>query len=168
MVAQANATQFSTPNDTDIVMTRTFAAPAALVYEASTKPEHIVRWWGPRAYTTEVVEMDVRVGGHYRFIHRAADGTGYVFSGVYIALEPVTRIVQTQVFEGVAGAPDSERLHQEMLVTTTLEETDGQTRLTSTCRLNSKQERDGLMSSGMTDGAAESMDRLAELLAKLA
>src|SRR5690348_15172135 len=93
MVAQANATEVSTPNDTDIVMTRVFDAPAALVWEASTKPEHIERWWGPRSYTVEVKHMDVRVGGTYRIHHRNAEGQTFMFSGTYLELEPNSRMV---------------------------------------------------------------------------
>ncbi len=167
MVTQANATQFSTPNDNEIVMTRTFDAPAALIWEASTRPEHIERWWGPRAYTVEVKHMDVRVGGTYRFVHRNAEGQAFVFSGTYLELQPSTRMVMTQVFEGIEGQPAAEAPGDQMQVTNTLEEHDGKTTMTSVCRLKSKEARDQVLGYGMTDGAAESHDRLAELLRSL-
>ena len=150
----------ATPSDREIVMTRVFDAPRELVFRAYTDPEAIPLWWGPRRLTTTVVEMDVRPGGAWRFVQRDADGNEYGFHGVYREIVPPERVVSTFEFEGMPG--------HVAVDTVTLEEHDGKTTLTTRSLFDTVEDRDGVLQSGMESGAAESMDRLAELLATMA
>src|SRR5262245_53222787 len=83
----------------EIVLTRAFNAPRHLVFDAFTKAHHVARWWGPRYLTLAVCEIDLRVGGAYRFVQRAPDGDEFAFSGVYREIVPPERLVYTFVFE---------------------------------------------------------------------
>ena len=136
-----SASTLSTPSDLEIVMTRVFDAPRALVFEAYTDPRHVPHWWGLRGNTTIVDKMDVRPGGQWRYIQRAPDGTEYAFNGEYREVAPPERLVSTFEFEGMPGhiAVDAAQFD----------------------------ERDGMLQSGMEGGANETWDRLAELLARL-
>jgi uncharacterized protein YndB with AHSA1/START domain len=136
-------------------MTRVFDAPRERVFAAHSKCEHIKRWWG-RGNPLDC-EMDFRPGGRYRFVEHAPDGETYAFRGEYREIEAPARIVQTFEFEGMPG-----HVCVETLV---FEEHDGKTTLTSTTVFDSKEDRDGMLSSGMEQGAKESMNALAELLA---
>jgi uncharacterized protein YndB with AHSA1/START domain len=156
MTSGGNATTLTMPSDREIVITRVFDAPRRLVFEAISNPEHIARWWGPRALTMLSCEMDFRPGGAWRFVLRAPDGNDYGFSGVYREIEPPERIVQTFEFEGMPGHGSVE--------TATLEDLEGKTKLTVTCLYQSVEDRDGHYNSGMEAGMRESHDRLAELL----
>jgi len=148
------------PSDREIVLTRVFDAPRRLVFEALTKPEHVRRWWGWRASTMPVCEMDFRPGGAWRFVQRGPDGKEAAFRGVYREIVPPERIVNTFEFEGLPGHVSVETL--------TLVERDGKTTLTSTARFDSVEDRDGILRSGMEAGAAETYDRLAEHLGAMA
>ena len=154
-----SASTLSTPSDLEIVMTRVFDAPRALVFEAYTDPRHVPHWWGLRGNTTIVDKMDVRPGGQWRYIQRAPDGTEYAFNGEYREVAPPERLVSTFEFEGMPGhiAVDAAQF----------EERDGKTTLTVTSTFTTKEERDGMLQSGMEGGANETWDRLAELLARL-
>jgi len=156
MTNSSSATTFAMPSDREIVITRVFEAPRRLVFEALTKPEHIMRWWGLRSLTMVVCEMDFRLGGAWRFVLRGPDGADYGFRGVYREIAPPERIVSTFEFEGMPGHVSVE--------TMTLVEQDGKTKLTSTCLYESVEDRDGHFNSGMEAGTKESYDRLAELL----
>jgi uncharacterized protein YndB with AHSA1/START domain len=161
MVARTgSATTFTTPSDREIVMTRVFEAPRHLVFEAWTRPEHVNSWWGPRTTTLPVCEIDLRPGGAWRYVVRDTDGNEYGFRGVYREVEPPARLVYTDSFDGMPG--------HESLVTITFDERDGRTTLTSTTLYQSVEDRDAVLEIGMTQGAAESMDRLAEHLQALA
>jgi uncharacterized protein YndB with AHSA1/START domain len=144
------------PSDREIVMTRVFDAPRRLVFEAHSKPEHVRRWWGPRRFTVAVRDMDFRPGGAWRFVHQGPDGTEYGFRGVYREIVPPERIVQTFEFEGMPGHVSVETL--------TLVERDGKTTLTTRSVFETREDRDGMLQSGMEAGAAETWDRLAEYL----
>jgi uncharacterized protein YndB with AHSA1/START domain len=144
------------PSEREIVMRRVFDAPRELVFKAYTDPEAIPQWWGPRAYTTTVDEMDVRPGGVWRFVQHGADGAEHAFNGVYREVAPPERIVSTFEYEGLPG--------HVVLDTVTFEERDGKTTLTTRSLFDTVEDRDGMLQSGMESGAAESMDRLAELL----
>jgi uncharacterized protein YndB with AHSA1/START domain len=146
--------------DREIVLTRVFAAPRALVFRAMTDPALIPRWWGPRRYSTRVDQMDVRPGGKWRFINRAADGTEFAFRGEYREIVAPARIVQTFEWEEMPGHVSVE--------TATLEEHDGKTTLTIRSLYDSPEERAGVLQSGMQEGAIETHDRLAEIVAELA
>ena len=146
------------PSDCEIVMTRTFDAPAALVVEAWTTPEHVRQWWGLRAEDMVVCEIDLRVGGTWRFVTRDGDGNEIAFRGEYREIVAPTRLVNTEIFEMF---PDN-----GSLITSLFEERDGRTTLTSTCVYESKEVRD-MVATSMEHGVDVSMDRLEELLATL-
>ena len=147
----------TTPSDREIVMTRVFDAPRELVFRAHSTCEHIRRWWG-RGNPLDC-EMDFRPGGTWRFVEHAPDGNDYAFRGEYREIVAPERIVQTFEFEGMPGHVSVETL--------VLEEHDGKTTLTSTSVFSSVEDRDGMLQSGMEAGAAESLDRLADLLTTL-
>jgi len=148
------------PSDREIVGSRIMDAPPELVFKAYTDPELIPRWWGPRRYATTVDKMDVRPGGVWRFVHRAADGGEYAFNGVYREIVPPKRLVYTFNYEGAPG--------HEAVETVTFEEAEGgKTRMTDHLLFETREERDGMLNSGMEEGAAETIDRLAELLREL-
>jgi uncharacterized protein YndB with AHSA1/START domain len=157
----ANKLVVTTPSDLEIVLTRVFNAPRHLVFEASTKPEHVKNWWGPRSTKLIVCEIDFRVGGTWRFVMRGPDGKDAVFKGVYHEIVVPERIVATECFDEPAlGSP-------EWQVITTYEERDGKTTQISRCLHPSRENRDGHLQSGMEGGAGETFDRLEELLGTL-
>jgi uncharacterized protein YndB with AHSA1/START domain len=145
------------PSDTEIKMTRTFDAPRHLVWAAITRPEHIKRWWG-RGNELDVT-LDFRPGGSYRYVEHAEDGNEYAFRGEIREIVPEERVVQTFEFEGMPGHVAVE--------TMTLEEADGKTTITTTSSFTTKEDRDGMLSSGMETGANQSYDALEALLAEL-
>jgi uncharacterized protein YndB with AHSA1/START domain len=147
------------PSDREIVLTRVFDAPRRLVFEARTKPEHVARWWGPRGYTLLVWEIDLRLGGVWRFVQRGPDGNEYAFNGVSREIAPPERLVYTFNFEAMPG--------HEAPETVTFKEHDGKTKLTDKSLFQTVEDRDGMLKSGMEEGAAETLDHLEELLAKL-
>ena len=157
----SNKLKVTLPTDTTILLEREFDAPRALVWEAMTKPEHVKQWWGPRGYTLPSCEIDLRVGGEWRYLSRTPDGSEYLFRGEYREIKPVERLSYTWMFD---VAPFNETVAVE---TVELEERDGRTYVRTTMEWPSKEARDGHAQS-MGDGAAQTMDRLEELLATLA
>lgn len=157
--SSAATTKVTLPSDREILITREFDAPRDLVFRAMTDPDLVPRWWGPRRYETIVDKMDVRPGGTWRFINRAADGTEHAFRGEYREIVPPERIVQTFEYEPMAGHVSVE--------TATFTERDGRTLLTERSVFASKEDRDGMLQSGMEKGLVETHDRFAELLAEL-
>jgi uncharacterized protein YndB with AHSA1/START domain len=147
--------QVTTPSDREVVLTRVFNAPRSLVFDAFTKPELLKRWFGPRGWSLAVCEVDLRVGGAWRFVLRGPDGAEMGMRGTYRELAPPDRSVHTESFDDYPG---------ESVVTTVLTEQDGKTTLTATVRYESREIRDAVIQSGMEHGAAESYDKLAELL----
>jgi uncharacterized protein YndB with AHSA1/START domain len=146
------------PDEPTIVIRRLFDAPPHLVFEASTRPEHLARWWGPCGSTLTQCQVDLRPGGAWRFVLRMPDGSEHGFGGVYREVTPPRRLVQTFRYDGF---PDAEAVE-----TVNLEEQDGKTLLTVTVRHKTIENRDGHVASGMEAGATESHERLAELLAE--
>ena len=146
--------------DREIVMTRIFDAPRLLVFEAFTKPELVRRWLlGPPGWSMPVCEMDVRIGGKYRWVWRQdSDGTEMGVSGVYREVVPPKRIVSTEKF-------DQSWYPGEAVGTVVLTEQGGKTTLTQTLLYESRQARDGVLKSPMEQGVGASYDRLADLLA---
>jgi uncharacterized protein YndB with AHSA1/START domain len=144
------------PGALTIVITREFHAPRRLVFEAYTRPEHLMRWWGPRALTMITCEVDLRVGGAYRFVLRDPAGVEYDWHGVYREISPVDRLVQTEVFEGF---PDAEAID-----TVVFTERDGRTLVTTTVLHATVEARDGHVAAGMETGVVETYERLDELL----
>jgi uncharacterized protein YndB with AHSA1/START domain len=151
-----SALTVTTPTDWDIVMTCVFDAPRRLIFEAWTKPEHLPHWWGPHGFTLPVCEIDLCPGGTWRFVSRRPNGKEYGFRGVYREIVPYDRLIYTEVFDGL---PDN-----EALVTLDFAEEAGRTTLTSTSRYPSTELRDADLKSGMLDGAAQTLDRLAAYL----
>lgn len=152
--------QVSTPTETEIRMTRLFDAPRALVFEAMSKPEHVRRWWGclGAGYSVPVCEIDLRVGGRWRFVNEHPQGQA-AFHGEYLEIDPPGRLVFTEIFEDFPDVVTT--------VTSLLTEEGGKTRLTATVRYPSKEVRDMVQSTGMEHGAGISYDRLEDLVAEL-
>lgn len=145
------------PSDTEILITRCFEAPRPLVWDALTTPRHLLRWWGPDFCPLVACEIDLRVGGRWRYVARDADGDELTWRGVYQELVVAERVVSTEVFEGF---PEAESLN-----TTTLTERDGVTTLQTLVLHTSREHRDGHVSSGMEGGMQLTFDRLDDLLA---
>jgi len=151
---------FAAPADEPrIVLSRLLDAPRGVVFAAINQPEQVKRWWGPRRTTLIVCEMDVRVGGRYRLVQRDEDGSEYEFFGEYRELAPPDRCVFTETFAAFHDSPS--------VVTVTLTEESGKTRLTSSIVYPSLAVREIVLQTGMRAGAEESYDRLAELLDEL-
>ncbi|MBZ0294063.1 MAG: SRPBCC family protein [Anaerolineae bacterium] len=144
------------PGIQEIRMSREFDAPRELVFKAFTDPELIPRWWGPGDLTTVVDQMDVRKGGIWRYVQRDADGNEFAFNGVYHTITASEQLVFTFEFEGMPG--------HVLLETVALEEYNGKTLLMDTSVFQSVEDRDGMLQSGMEEGATQSWDRLVELL----
>lgn len=152
--------EITLPSDREIVLTRTFDAPRRLVFEAWTRPEHVRRWWGGCNETALVVcDIDLRVGGEFRYVMRGTDGQDYPFKGVYREIAPPERLVHTQIFDVEPYSAS------EAVITVIFEEHEGRTTMTETIAHPSREARDGHLQSGMEHGAASALDRLAELLA---
>jgi len=150
----------TTPTDRAIVMTRVFAAPRRLVFDALTQPELLQRWFfGPPGWSLVVCEIDLRVGGAYRYVWSRPGGTDMGMGGVYREIVPPERIVNTEAF-------DESWYPGEALVTTVLVEQGGKTTLTLTVLYESREARDAVLKTPMEHGVAAGYDRLAELLAR--
>jgi uncharacterized protein YndB with AHSA1/START domain len=151
------------PTDREIVLTRVFGAPRNLVFDALTKPEWLKHWLlGPPGWSMPVCEIDLKVGGAYRFVWRSeSDGTEMGVRGVYREIAPPGRLVHTESF-------DEPWYPGEALITTVLTEQAGKTTLTGTILYESREARDAVLKSPMEQGVAASYDRLAELLASTA
>ena len=153
-------TTFTTPSDREIKVTRVFDAPRQLVFDAHTKPEHIQKWMlGPEGWTMPVCEVDLRPGGAWHFVWRAADGTEMAMRGSYKEIVPPARVVTTESWG--AEWPDTTN-------TLELSEKDGRTTLTVTILYPTKEARDAARNTGMTDGMTQTYERLAEYLQSMA
>jgi uncharacterized protein YndB with AHSA1/START domain len=143
----------------DLTFERTFDAPRDKVWQAFTNPDLVPRWWGRHGTTTIVAEMDVRPGGKWRYINRAADRDELAFYGEYLEVDPPRGFKWTFMFDvegvGPMGGPE----------TFTLEEIDGKTKVTSTGHMGSVEVLEGSLATGMVAGGLELWDRLAALLA---
>src|SRR5258705_1024303 len=146
----------TTPTDREIIMTRVFDAPRRLVFDAFSKPELLKRWFGPRGWSLVVCEVDFKVGGGFRFGLRVPDGKQMGMRGVYREITPPERSVHMESFDDYPG---------ESQVTAVFVEQEGKTTLAATVLYPSREVRDAVIKSGMEHGAAESYDKLAELLA---
>src|SRR6266852_792282 len=152
----------TTRGDREIVMTRDFDAPRRLVFDALTKPELVKQWLlGPPGWSMPVCEIDLKVGGAYRYVwRRDSDGTQMGMGGVYREIVAPERLVATERFDE-AWYPG------EAVGTLVLVEQGGKTTLTQTELYQSREARDAVLKSGMEQGVAASYDRLAELLPSL-
>jgi len=157
------ALQITTQGDRELVMTREFDAPRKLVYDAHTKPELVRRWLlGPDGWSMPICEMDVRVGGKYRWVWRHnTNGSEMGMGGTYREVKAPERLVATERFDE-AWYPG------EAQTTLVLVEKGGRTTLTQTMRYESKDARDAVIKSGMEKGVAASYDRLEGVLASAA
>ena len=144
------------PSDTEILITRTFDAPKELVFKAWTTPELIARWWAGQRGTVTSIEVDLRVGGRWRYVMVANEGFEVAFHGEYREIVPNERLVSTEVFEMV---PDDHAVD-----TMTLEEHDGTTTLTVLVEHTSKEARDMHVESGMEGGLQEALDLLEQIV----
>ena len=148
------------PTDEQILITREFAAPRHLVYKAYTTPELVRRWWNAKRGEVTTCEIDLRVGGRWRYVMVTPDGFEVAFHGEYRELVPNERIVTTEVYEGV---PDSEGA----LNTVSFVEADGRTTLTILVECPSRDVRDAIIDSGMEAGMQDAMDLLEEVAGSL-
>jgi len=147
------------PSDREVVLTRVFDAPRHLVFDALTKPEHVMRWFGPPSCPIVSCEIDFRVGGGWRYILRGPDVKAMGMRGVYREITRPERLISTESFDDYPG---------ESLNTVTLAEENGKTTLTTRVLYDSKETRDAVIRSGMERGASETYDRLAEHLDQMA
>lgn len=139
-----------------LVITKTFAAPAALVFDAMTNPEHIRQWWGAGFGEVTTCEVDLRVGGRWHFVQTTPDGREVSFSGEYREIDPPGHIVHTEVFDNVGGEPS--------VVDTTYTEQDGVTTLRAVITYDSAQTVTMVLDSGMERGLQSSYNALQQLL----
>lgn len=155
----------SMPSDREVQVTRSFDAPRALVYRAYTEPALFRRWCGDTpGWSMAVCDMDVRVGGSYRWRWRADDGMAeFGFSGVFKVVEPGARLVHTETYD--AGTLGVGMGDGESLITVDFSEVDGIATVTTLIRYGSKETRDEAVATGMTDGMEQNYQRLDTVLA---
>ena len=146
------------PTDTQILITREFDAPKDLVYKAWTTPELIKLWWSGDRGTVTSADVDLRVGGRWRYVMTASNGFEVAFHGEYREIVPNERIVATEVFEGMPNAEEA-----AVVTTNTFTEKNGRTTLTILAQHPSREIRDMVINSGMETGMQEQMDRLEQV-----
>jgi uncharacterized protein YndB with AHSA1/START domain len=161
-VASSGTAVITLPAETEILITREFDAPKELVYRAWTTPELVERWWSGERGTVTSVEIDLRVGGTWRYVMVANEGSEVAFHGEFREIVPNERIVNTEVYEGAPGGDED-----APLVTITFTDVDGRTILTQLMRCGTKEVRDMIIDSGMEGGMQEAMDRLEQVAISL-
>ena len=149
----------SLPTDEQILITREFNAPKHLVYKAWTTPELVRRWWSGHRGEVTIAEIDLRIGGTWRYVMVANGGFEVAFHGEFREIVPNERIVSSEVYEAV---PDGEALY-----TATFGESGGRTILTVLMELASKEDRDMVINSGMEGGLQEAYDHLEQIAVSL-
>jgi uncharacterized protein YndB with AHSA1/START domain len=156
--------QVTLPSDREVKVTRSFRAPRALVYRAWTEPELVRRWLlGPPGWSMPVCEMDVRVGGRYRWRWRSEDGGNeFGFDGTFREVQPLSRIVHTEAYD--PGTLGEGYPGNEAIVTVTFTEDAGVTTVTTLIDFGSKETREAAMATGMTDGMEQSYQLLDRVL----
>ena len=158
-VTSSGTAKVTLPADDQILITREFDAPRDLVYRAWTEPELVKRWWSGQRGAVTSAEIDLRVGGMWRYVMEANGGFVVAFHGEYREIVPNERIISTEVFEGM---PDAQALD-----TITFTEVDGRTTLSLLVQHTSKEDRDAHINSGMEDGMQESLDALEQVAVSL-
>jgi uncharacterized protein YndB with AHSA1/START domain len=149
------------PADEQILITREFDAPRDLVYRAFTTPELVKRWWAGKRGEVTIAEIDLRVGGRWRYVMVADGGFEVAFHGEYREIVPNEKLVNTEIFEGAPGGGAA-------LVTCTFEGLDdGRTRLHMLSSVDSQQIRDTIIATGMEGGAQEGLDLLEQIAIEL-
>jgi uncharacterized protein YndB with AHSA1/START domain len=161
-VTSGNRAQVTTPSDEEILIVREFDAPKHLVYKAYTTPELVRRWWPGERGDMETCEIDLRVGGRWRYAMVAKGGFPVAFHGVYSEIVPNERLVTTEVYE---GAPPG---LEDPINIVTFEEAGGRTTLSIVMKVESREVRDMIIDSGMEGGLQEGMDILEQVARELA
>lgn len=156
-MSDARSVTVTTPTDREIVLRREFDAPRRAVFDAFTKPELLMRWFGARGWNLIVCEVDLRVGGTWRFVSRGPDGTNMGHGGAYRVIQPPERLICTELF-------DDQSYPGETLISHEFVGRDGRTTLTSTLLYASPEGRDTVLRYPMTRGVSESYDRLTAML----
>ena len=165
--AAMNQTTMELEGDREIVIARTFNGPARIVFDAWTKPELVRRWWAPKSHRVAVVgcDVDLRVGGTYRYVLRLEAGGQLAFSGKYTEVTPHSRLVYTENFEPTASGVQPG--DASLINTVTFDEHDGKTHVVSRSLCPSKDLRDAILATGMEHGMREAWDQLDALVASL-
>jgi uncharacterized protein YndB with AHSA1/START domain len=162
-MTSSGSAKVTLPTDEQILITREFDAPPELVYKAWTTPEIVRQWWAGRRGEMQVVDIDLRVGGTWRYVMLAHGEFEVAFHGEYREIVPGERIVTTEVYEGAPPAPEDD----EVLNVITFTEVDGRTLLELLVKTPSKEVRDTIVNSGMEGGLQEQMEILDELFQSL-
>jgi uncharacterized protein YndB with AHSA1/START domain len=163
-MTSSGAAKVTLPTDEQILITREFDAPRHLVYRAWTTPELVMRWWAGQRGEMRIADIDLRVGGTWRYVMVANGGYEVAFHGEYREIVPNERIVTTEVYEGAEPVPGAEDV---VNVITFTEVGDGRTLLELLVNTPSKEIRDVIVDSGMEGGMQEQMDLLEELARSL-
>ena len=164
-VTSSGTAKVTLPADDQILITREFDAPKHLVFKAVTTPELVKRWWHANRGEVQTAEIDLRVGGRWRYVSVTPDGSEVGFHGEYLEIVPNERLVSTEVYEGV---PQPEDGPEEGTVNTiTLSEQDGRTTLTVLVQAPSKDVRDAIIESGMEAGMQDAYDLLEQVAISL-
>ena len=161
-MATSHSATLTFPSDTEILITRDFAAPKHLVYRAVTTPELVKRWWNAKRGEVTLAEIDLREGGKWRYVMSTPQGFEVAFHGEYREIVPNERVVTTEAFE---GAPDPDR--NATVNTMTLTDNDGGTTLTVLIQCPSSEVRDAIIQSGMEEGLQDAYDLLEEVAVSL-
>lgn len=164
-VTSSGKADVTLPAETQILIVREFDAPKHLVYRAYTEPDLIKQWWSGQRGTVVSAEVDLRVGGNWRYVMTANEGFEVAFHGTFREIVPNERLVTTEVFE---GAPVENEDEDAALNFVTFEETDGRTTLTTLVECHTREVRDIIIESGMEGGMQEAMDRLEQVANSLA
>jgi uncharacterized protein YndB with AHSA1/START domain len=166
MAAPSSGTAVVTlPTDEQILITREFDAPKHLVYEAFTSPELVKRWWNAKRGEVTVAEIDLRVGGKWRYVMVTEDGFEVGFHGEYREIVPNERIVSTEIYEGLPEGVSEE--DGATVNTATFTEADGRTTLMILVQATGKASRDAIIDSGMEAGMQDAMDLLEQVAISL-
>jgi uncharacterized protein YndB with AHSA1/START domain len=165
-VASSGRATLTLPTDEQILITREFDAPRHLVYRAWTSPELVRRWWHAKRGEVTVVEVDLRVGGKWRYVMVADNGMEVGFHGEYREVVPDERIVSTETYEGLPPGVSEE--DASTVNTATFAEADGRTLVTLLIEAKSRESRDAIIESGMEAGLQDALDLLEETAQGLA
>jgi uncharacterized protein YndB with AHSA1/START domain len=164
-VTSSGSATVTLPTDEQILVQREFAAPKHLVYKAWTTPDLVKRWWNAKRGEVTLAEIDLRVGGKWRWVMIADGGVEVGFHGEYLELVPNERIVSTEVYEGLPEGVSEE--DGATVNTVTLTEADGRTTLTLLIQATNKMSRDAIIDSGMEAGLQDALDLLEEVAISL-
>ena len=162
MVASSGTAKVTLPADKQILITREFEAPKELIWKAWTTPELVKQWWHANRGEVTVAEIDLRVGGTWRYVSVTDDGFEVAFHGEYREIEPYDRIVSTEAYEGIPNPDENATVN-----TVTLEETDGRTIVKVLVDAPSREIRDAIMESGMEAGMQDAYDLMEQVAISL-